>query len=309
MFELFACFEENSFFSEHTPDGQNMKYGESALFDNPSSDFTFSSNLDGLATAGDLFPFLEHSTENDDTPLFDPFELPKMNEMASAIADTFAFADFGNVLDDLWTFIEPFFTTMEPGSLNLVSAEQFTQDGQFDPINQCIVEGNVAGDISFIQVQTGGTCSLMAQEQFIARITGNHIPESELERIASEMGVYDPNLGTFPDGWNAILDYYDIPNTKYPVADTNMLDTATQRGDDVLIGVDARIFYDDPTVPPGSGHAVAIVGRGIDPGNGQLNGYYITDSNYPGQAHFKTVAELEQFWYSEMITVPTDIPA
>lgn len=302
MFDLFECFLEDSLYNANEWD---MGYDGPGFADYPSANFDGGSH-DGYVESipADLFPFLEDLIESGDTSLFDSIELPETNDFT----DTFAF-DFGNILDDLWMFVEPFFSSIEPGECNLISVEQFTHDGRFDPINQCVVEGNVANDISFLQEQTGQTCSLMAQEQFIARMSGNHIPEGELERIALEMGVYDPNLGTFADGWNAILDYFGVENTQYFNADTNMLDVATQKGDDVLIGVDARIFYDDPTFPPGSGHAVTIVGRGVDPTSGQLNGYYITDSNRPGQAHFKTVAELEQFWQCDMVTVPTSMTA
>lgn len=280
---------------------------DGSLFDSGADDWNL--NLTEQDISDDLFPFLESPLDNGGAAWLDLAELPDTVFSGDEIAIPLASADFGNVLDDLWSFIDLFFPSVEAAELNLVGIEQFTHDGQFDPINQCIVEGNVVSDISFLQRQTGQTCSLMAQEQFVARMTGNHIPEGELERLALEMGVYDPNLGTFSDGWNAILDHYGVENTKYFNTNTNMLETATRNGDDVLIGVDARVFYNDPTFPPGSGHAVTIVGRGMDPVNGQLTGYYITDSNCPGQAHFKTVAELEYSWDYSMITVPTSITA
>jgi len=250
-----------------------------------------------------MFPFLANLSGNDDTSLLDSVDPSDLS------TDTLAFFDFGDLLDDLITLIDSFFFPVVSGDLNLVGAEQFTHDGSFDPINQVIVVGDVANDIFFIQEQTGQTCSLMAQEQFIARMTGNSIPEAELVRIATDMGVYCPIGGTIEPGWNAILDYFGVPNTVYCPADTNMLNAATQRGDDILIGVDARVFYNDPTFPPGSGHAVTVVGHGLDPSSGVLNGYYITDSNFPGQAHFKTIAELERAWYPHMITVPTSMTA
>jgi hypothetical protein len=302
MFELFEYFiEETSVLYETeawSPGQPNM---DSHWFRSEEMAGAFTTVNNTSAT--DMFPFLANLSEIDGTSQFDPVELPNMS------TESFAFFDFGNLLDDLILVVDAFFFPVVPGDLNLVGAEQFTHDGTFDPINQCIVVGDVANDIFFIQVQTGQTCSLMAQEQFIARMTGNSIPEDELVRIATDMGVYCPTMGTSAPGWNAILDYFGVPNTAHFYADTNMLNAATQRGDDILIGVDARVFYNDPTIPPGSGHAVTVVGHGLDPSSGVLNGYYITDSNFPGQAHFKTVAELERAWDSHMISVPTHMTA
>ena len=301
MFDLFESFFVDDYFLQHDAGGWDSEYVEQE-YDWFSDSLIWNWHTDFACSDDDSF-FADLLTS------YDSDGLQNMNNVIGETTEGFAFFDFGNLWDDIWTFVEPIFFPVMSGDMNLVGAEQFTHDGTFDPINQCIVVGDVANDISFIQAQTGPTCSLMAQEQFIARMTGNHIPEAELERIATEMGVYDPIGGTFSDGWNAILDYFGVSNTSYFDANTDMLDAATQGGDDVLIAVDARVFYNDPTLPPGSGHAVTIVGRGIDPGSGKLNGYYITDSNCPGQAHFKTVTELEQSWDSHIVTVPTSVTA
>ena len=281
MFDLFQLFIDDTSFLEDSFDSSGDFPGDFTLNDNYlQPDSLFESDAPLLFSSPDII---------EANP---PSEIPD-------------FTHSGGILDDLWALIEPYFSIPPYDSINLVDPSLLTHNGCFDPINNCIVEGDVASDIHFIQQQTGPTCSLMAQEQFIERITGDQISEEELERIASQMGIYDPNMGTSYDGWNAILNYYGIDNTRYYPANAEMLDAATRNGDDILIGVDAQKFYNDPTIPPGSGHAVAIVGRGVDPSSGQLNGYYITDSNYPGQAHFKTVAELEWMWERDMITVPT----
>lgn len=189
----------------------------------------------------------------------------------------------------------------------LMSAADFERDGQYDPVHHCNVVGNVASDMAFVHQQTNGSCSLMAQEQFVERYRGIRVSEAALEKLAGSWGVYTPEGGTTFPGQDAILDYYDVPHQRFTRASMDMLDGATRSGNDALISVDARHFYHDATIPPDSPHAVAVVGKGLDPSDGTTRGYYFTDSNTPGHARYLTLDELYHCWYGDMITVPGDV--
>lgn len=204
---------------------------------------------------------------------------------------------------DFWTPPPP-----QNGLLDeqLVPQSDFSADGTWDNKNNLIVEGNVASDISFLSMQTHGSCSLMAQEQFVHRYYGNDIPEEYLEHFAAKWGVYDPNMGTNYDGQTMILEYCNIPFERTGGNTIEDLNQAVMEGKDVLIGVNAREFYGDPMSPPFTpDHAVAVVGRGTNPDTGELAGFYVTDSNCPGNAHFISVEKMGDCWFDgDMITVP-----
>lgn len=200
------------------------------------------------------------------------------------------------VLDDVYYF----FT----GNTDIVTENHFNSNGTFDEKNNLIVEGNVAHDLQFTQQQTHGSCSLMAQEQFVHRYIGQAVPEEYLEWQAEKWGVYSPDLGTDEDGQVMVLEHFNIPHDRIFDADTSDIDNAISTGNDVIIGVDAREFYEDSSIPPESGHAVAIVGRGIDPETSEVAGYYVTDSNYPESARFVSVEKMESSMLGDMITIP-----
>ena len=191
-----------------------------------------------------------------------------------------------------------------PDNDSLVLIEDFANDGGFDPKNDCIVIGNVLQDIPFVDQQTHGSCSLMAQEQFVERYIGRDLPESYLEWQAEQWGVYSPEAGTSFWGQDAILDHFDIPHNRQLFADIEDIEKAINQQGDVIIGVDARYFYNDTFLPEGSGHAVSVVGKGTDPVSGETRGFYITDSNYPGSARFITPEQLDRCWWNDMIVIP-----
>lgn len=206
-----------------------------------------------------------------------------------------------DLVKDAWDrFFQPFF---DPN--DIVRSSDFSQNGSYDTKNNVVVVGDVASDIDFIGEQTHGSCSLMAQEQFVHRYIGKPIPEEYLEWQAEKWGVYSPDLGTVEEGQEMILDHFEIPHERIYNPDLDDIVESMSKGNDVLIGVDARDFYQDPSIPPGSGHAVALVGRGLDPATGELAGFYVTDSNYPGAAHYLPVDQLAGCWDgADMITVP-----
>lgn len=188
---------------------------------------------------------------------------------------------------------------------NLLVPGDFTINSSFDTKNNCIVHGNVADDIQYVDQQIHSSCSLMAQEQFIERYIGRDLPESYLEWQAEQWGVYSPDAGTSFYGQDALLKHFDIPHTRTLFADQTNLEIALDNGCDVLVGVDARYFYNDPTFPEGSGHAVAVVGKGVDTDTGGTCGYYLTDSNYPGTVRFVSTEAFDRCWWNDMISIPS----
>lgn len=202
---------------------------------------------------------------------------------------------------DGWAQFIDFFVAPDPSSL--VYPSQFQDEGRFDSKNDCVVIGDVVKDIPYVDRQTHQDCSLMAQEQFVERYIGKTIPEDYLEWSAEKWGYYTPEGGTNFWGQTAILEHFNVPHERLIDADQNDLNEALSSGRDVIIGVDVRHFYNDPTVPEGSGHAVAIVGEGLDPKTQEIKGYYITDSNSPGAARFVEVDKLANAWWGDMISV------
>jgi len=149
----------------------------------------------------------------------------------------------------------------------------------------------------------------MAQEQFVERYLGVQISEADLEKLAASWGVYSPESGTTFAGLDAVLDYFDVPHQRVTQSDLEHLDATTQRGNDVVVSVDSREFYGDVTIPPDSGHAVAIIGKGVDPATGATTGYYFSDSNFPNSARYLTIPEVENAWYRDMIIIPSSVAA
>lgn len=217
----------------------------------------------------------------------------------------------------LWDSITKFIHDMDDFYLRplladdaLVAASDFSGDGAFDNKNNLIVVGNVAHDIQYVDQQTGPTCSLMAQEQFVHRYIGKSLPEDYLAWRGEEWGVYAPSgleAGTNYFGQTMILDHFDIPyerSTFNWLNTTTSIDKALDADKDLIVGVDAREFYSDSTIPPGSGHAVAVVGKGVDPATNETSGFYITDSNNPGTSRFMDVASFNNAWLRDMIAIP-----
>lgn len=228
-------------------------------------------------------------------------------ESGSSILDLMVDAPLTSIVArDVTDLLSSFFFMIEPQPSVLLTRDDFTSGGSYDPINECIVHGDVAKDIEYIDAQTGPTCSLMAQEQFVERYIRQDIPEDVLAWRAETWGYYQPDgldAGTNWLGQTSILEHFSIPHSREIFATVDELNASLRAGNDILIGVDARNFYEDPSLPPGSGHAVAVVGWGEDPKSGGICGYYITDSNFPGTVRFITGDSLQQAWYCDMVSV------
>ena len=84
-----------------------------------------------------------------------------------------------------------------------LSPEDFQRNGTYDPKHNCVVEGSVLSDLVLVDKQTTGSCSLMAQEQFVERYLGHSVSEKELIDLAWDQGVYGQGVvGFFNGGTN-----------------------------------------------------------------------------------------------------------
>lgn len=191
---------------------------------------------------------------------------------------------------------------------SVVDAGAFSSDGKIDNQNNMTVVGEVVEYINCIDQQTGPTCVLMAQEQILQRHLGGSIPESFLERLGELMGVYSPcdqYGGANADGETVLL---DIAGISYERVESPTLSDILQANTDnhmSLVGVDARIFYNNPTISPTtSGHQVAVVGHGVDPATGEIGGLYVTDSNFGSAARLVNLETFNNSWMRDQIKVP-----
>ena len=263
---------------------------------------------DGLMTGGDE-SIVTSADINELTGLPDQTPISPIDNPLPALGEDLGKSVFDPIFDlvtDVWDrFFQPLF---DPD--DIVHASDFSENGMLDTKNHLVVVGDVASDINFVSRQTGPTCALMAQEQFVHRLTGKPIPEDYLEWQAEKWRVYSPEIGTIPEGQEMILDHFNIPYDRQYSPDLDDIVKAMSKGNDVLIGVDAIVFSQDPSIPPDSGRAAALVGRSLDPSTGDLKGFYVTDSNFPGGAHFVTTEQLAAAWDgADMISVPEKLVA
>lgn len=210
-------------------------------------------------------------------------------------------------IDELLPDSENFWNLFDIKSFDrLVYPETFQEANGIvtDPSTGFIVIGDVAVDINFVDGQTEASCALMCQEQFVHRAIGRSVPEEYLEWQAAEWGVYDPISGTNSLGQVKILDFFHIDYSRHTNCSVEDLDSIIDHECDAMIGVEARYFYEDPTIPEGSGHAIAVVGKAINPASGETAGFYVTDSNYPGSARFMTKEDISRCWMHEIVAIP-----
>jgi len=210
--------------------------------------------------------------------------------------------------DDIRQFpqmLEDFFLHPASGDDALMSPRDFSSDSTFDEKHHLQVIGDIAEDIKYVEQQTHEDCALMSQEQFVHHYIGRPIPEDYLEWRAEQWGVYSPEAGTNFFGQTMILDHFGIPHSHHSLwGDIGDVNRALDNDESVMVGVDAREFYEDPTIPPGSGHQVAVVGKGVDPATHEIEGFYITDTNHPGTARFMNVDSFDKAWLKDMTSIP-----
>lgn len=306
--ELVQVSSDDFSFDEFSPD----EFSSDAFSDDDLLSDDFSSD----AFPDDEFSIVDYADQLSDDSLFasdadDQIEQEDLSDVITSnvpddvVLDTSLDSSwFDDSIDSILRVCDDFYYKCVMGCDDIVTEHHFSDDGSYDIKNDVVVEGNVVHDMQFTQQQTHGSCSLMAQEQFVHRYIGRAIPEDYLEWAAEKWGVYSPDIGTSEDGHTMVLEHFNIPYEQYSNMEIQDLSNAISDHQDIIIGVDAREFYGDPSIPPGSGHAVAVIGQGINPATHEVEGFYVTDSNFPESAHFISVEKMASSWWNDMITVP-----
>lgn len=126
----------------------------------------------------------------------------------------------------------------------------------------------------FYKEQKGhDTCAIVAQEMIIHKRTGSDPGEEVLKKEAAERGWY--HYGTPPEHVGKLLELYGIPVERQHGATIEELVEKLDQGKDVIVGVDAGIFWKDFR-SRGSGHAVWVTG--VERDNGRIVAVYVNDS-------------------------------
>jgi len=121
------------------------------------------------------------------------------------------------------------------------------------------------------QQENSASCAVVAQISVYESITGVDLCESDACAIAEYNGWFDPTAGTTPDDVGKLLEQLGIPTSQSYDATLDDITTALERGDKVIVGLDANEIWfpqRDPVTgelieQPEAGHAVWVTG--IDP--------------------------------------------
>lgn len=129
------------------------------------------------------------------------------------------------------------------------------------------VHGDPRGDLEYHTVQPGPVdCLPTSVSMVISEVTGEDVPAEDIVALANENG-YMTDYGMSIEDSLSLLNSYGVEAT-VEYGDADMLRTALDAGDDVVIALDSADLYADGGGPfdPGmtSGHAVVLTG--IDDG-------------------------------------------
>jgi hypothetical protein len=157
------------------------------------------------------------------------------------------------------------FSDLDPLEYNDQSLCDTTDSDWIDPSN-CI--GDPVQDAQFWHQQSSPTsCALVSQLSIYESITGQHLSEDQVCEIAAENGWYDPDTGTSPSEVGKILNNLGISTEQHYDATLTDLADALERGDKVIVGLDANEVWhpdttaaDAPLEQPDTGHAVWVTG-------------------------------------------------
>lgn len=111
-------------------------------------------------------------------------------------------------------------------------------------------------------------CAVVAQGEVFESLTGHHLTEQQLSRIAQENHLYDPEIGTHPQNLGKLLALLGVPAEQHPHATFTDLVNALQHNDRVIVGLNANEIWHprrdsatgDPVQLPYAGHAVWVTG-------------------------------------------------
>jgi hypothetical protein len=178
---------------------------------------------------------------------------------------------------------------------------------QFDGI------GNPTEEADFWQQQEGqNSCAVVAQRGIYESITGVELSEAELCQIAETNGWYDPEVGTYPEDMDKVLNTLGIPTTQHYDATLTDIADALERGDKVIVGLDGSEIWTpmrdpvtgSPVEQTNSGHAVWVTGIDQEP-DGSVS-IILNDSGTPdGQMKAVDAGDFLNAWedHSNLLVV------
>lgn len=188
-----------------------------------------------------------------------------------------------SLFNDIFSTLDDWFDS-ESAIANDLSSSQFTENQAQSFLDNLITEtdwtpeqfdgwGNPVEDADCWQQQESSTsCAVVSQIGVYESITGSEISEADACQIAEENGWYDPETGTIPEDVGKFLDYCGIPTEQRYDATLQDIADALERGDKVIVGLDANeIWYPtedatgSPVEQPDGGHAVWVTGIDSEP--------------------------------------------
>lgn len=177
--------------------------------------------------------------------------------------------------------------------------------------------GNPFADADCWQLQEGAnSCAVVAQMGVYESITGFELSENEVCKIAEENGLFDPNIGTYPEDMGKILNHFGIHTETQYNADLNDIAEALERGDKVIVGLDANEIWKplrdesgNPLDQTNAGHAVWVTG--IDQADDGSIKLILNDSGTrDGQAKVVDAVDFVNAWddFGNQIVVAQNSP-
>lgn len=163
------------------------------------------------------------------------------------------------------------------------------------------IVGDPAGRGALVHAQTGQDCVIVSQQQILvmAGLVSNENPaaaEEALQLEANAKGYHDQEWGTLPEHYGSLLMDRGFLVARVDAAGAERLDAAVKTGRPVIVSVDARRLWDQPSQDVIS-HAIVITGALFDPSTGKLLGYYVNDSaEPPAGARFITARTFGEMW-------------
>lgn len=165
--------------------------------------------------------------------------------------------------------------------------------------------GEPIQDAQFWYEQTSPTsCALVAQTSIYESITGEHISEDDICKIAEANGWYDSESGTSPSSVGNVLNALGIPTEqKY---DATLLDIADalERGDKVIVSLDANEIWTplrdsitgEPIEQSDAGHAVWVTGIDQEP-DGSVKIIFNDSGNPDGKMNAVDAKDFLNAWH------------
>ena len=153
------------------------------------------------------------------------------------------------------------------------------------------------------QQQGSSSCAVVSQAGMIESMTGLHLTEEEACRIVEEGGWFDPHGGTKLYDCDKLLNHHGIETEMRQGANIVDVVEALERGDEVLVGLDATYLWyplrDEAgrvaTQPGGRGHAVWVTGVDMDQ-HGNVT-VLMNDSGTPnGRCQAVALEDFEAGW-------------